>query len=147
MSDLSQGPGWWQASDGKWYSPEKHPGYRPPPPPIAPPPPGGQGPDVNGPVTYLQRAQTNGYAIASMVLGILWLYFVGSILALVFGDRARKEINASNGAQQGQGMATAGIVLGWIGMALLIPILLIVAIRVLGQQADSSFSSTGSAIN
>ena len=22
MSDTSQGPGWWQASDGKWYPPE-----------------------------------------------------------------------------------------------------------------------------
>lgn len=22
MSDMSQGPGWWQASDGKWYPPE-----------------------------------------------------------------------------------------------------------------------------
>lgn len=22
MSDLSQGPGWWQASDGKWYPPQ-----------------------------------------------------------------------------------------------------------------------------
>ena len=33
MSDLSQGPGWWQASDGKWYPPERHPDYRPPPPP------------------------------------------------------------------------------------------------------------------
>jgi hypothetical protein len=21
MSDVSQGPGWWQASDGKWYPP------------------------------------------------------------------------------------------------------------------------------
>ncbi len=26
MSDISQGDGWWQASDGKWYSPEQHPG-------------------------------------------------------------------------------------------------------------------------
>lgn len=25
MSDISLGPGWWQASDGKWYSPELHP--------------------------------------------------------------------------------------------------------------------------
>jgi len=25
MSDTSQGPGWWQASDGKWYAPELHP--------------------------------------------------------------------------------------------------------------------------
>jgi hypothetical protein len=26
MSDTSQGPGWWQASDGKWYPPETAPG-------------------------------------------------------------------------------------------------------------------------
>ncbi len=25
MSDSSPGPGWWQASDGKWYPPELHP--------------------------------------------------------------------------------------------------------------------------
>ena len=30
MSDTSQGPGWWQASDGKWYSPEQAPGAQPP---------------------------------------------------------------------------------------------------------------------
>jgi hypothetical protein len=42
MSDFSQGAGWWQASDGKWYAPELHPDYRPPPPPNpAPPSPGG----------------------------------------------------------------------------------------------------------
>ena len=28
MSDASQGPGWWQASDGKWYPPEQAPGYQ-----------------------------------------------------------------------------------------------------------------------
>ena len=32
MSDVSQGPGWWQASDGKWYPPQQQPGYQPPPP-------------------------------------------------------------------------------------------------------------------
>ena len=37
MSDVSHGPGWWQASDGKWYQPESHPNYVPPPtPPPAP---------------------------------------------------------------------------------------------------------------
>src|ERR1700686_3477003 len=40
MSDLSQGPGGWQASDGKWYRAEQHPSYvAPPPPPVPPPPP------------------------------------------------------------------------------------------------------------
>jgi hypothetical protein len=32
MSDVSQGPGWWIASDDKWYAPEQHPDYVPPPP-------------------------------------------------------------------------------------------------------------------
>ncbi len=26
MSDVPQGPGWWQASDGRWYPPEQFPG-------------------------------------------------------------------------------------------------------------------------
>jgi len=25
MSDFQAGPGWWQASDGRWYAPEQHP--------------------------------------------------------------------------------------------------------------------------
>jgi uncharacterized RDD family membrane protein YckC len=29
VSDTSQGPGWWQASDGKWYAPEQAPGGQP----------------------------------------------------------------------------------------------------------------------
>lgn len=32
MSDSSQGQGWWQANDGKWYPPELHPSVQPPPP-------------------------------------------------------------------------------------------------------------------
>lgn len=28
MSDTPQGPGWWKASDGKWYAPEQHPDYQ-----------------------------------------------------------------------------------------------------------------------
>lgn len=31
MSDSPQGPGWWQASDGKWYPPESAPGATPAP--------------------------------------------------------------------------------------------------------------------
>lgn len=40
MSDTSQGPGWWQASDGKWYPPEQAPGAAPTGPPAGGPPPG-----------------------------------------------------------------------------------------------------------
>src|ERR1700683_3506192 len=34
MSDEAQGPGWWQASDGRWYPPESHPHALLPPPPV-----------------------------------------------------------------------------------------------------------------
>ncbi len=59
----------------------------------------------------------NGMALTSMILGILWLYWIGSILALIFGYRARGEIKESNGSQTGDGLATAGLVLGWVGVA------------------------------
>jgi hypothetical protein len=40
MSDVSQGPGWRQASDPKWYPPEKRPDPAAlPPPPVTPPQP------------------------------------------------------------------------------------------------------------
>lgn len=62
--------------------------------------------------------RTNGMAIASMVLGILWLYWIGSILALVFGYIAKRQIQERG--ETGGGMATAGIVLGWIGIGFLV---------------------------
>jgi hypothetical protein len=64
-------------------------------------------------------SRTNGFAIASMVLGIVWIYWIGSILALVFGYVALHQIRQSRGTQGGRGMAIAGVVLGWIGIALL----------------------------
>jgi Domain of unknown function (DUF4190) len=62
--------------------------------------------------------RTNGLAIASMVLGIVWVYWVGSVLALVFGYMARRQIRERG--ENGGGMATAGIVLGWIWIGLLV---------------------------
>ena len=68
----------------------------------------------------LPARPTNGKAIAALVLGITWVCGIGSILALVFGYSARNEIEESGGFQQGGGMATAGIVLGWVGVGVLI---------------------------
>jgi hypothetical protein len=72
---------------------------------------------------------TNGLAIAGMVLGILWLYWVGSILALVFGYVARGQIAASGGRQGGGGMAMAAIVLGWVGVGVLSLVILSVLVH------------------
>jgi hypothetical protein len=63
---------------------------------------------------------TNGLAIASLVLGIVWVFGISSILAVIFGFVARKQIRQSGGRQGGGGMAIAGIVLGFVGIAGLI---------------------------
>lgn len=68
---------------------------------------------------------TNGFAVASLVLGIVWLGGLGSILAVVFGAIGRSQIKGSRGKQRGSGMAIAGIVLGIVGLAL-IPLSLVV---------------------
>jgi hypothetical protein len=81
--------------------PYDHPPYAPPPYGYGYPPP-----------------RTNGMAIASMVLGILWIYWIGSILALVFGYVAKRQIRERG--ESGGGMATAGIVLGWVGVGFLV---------------------------
>lgn len=66
--------------------------------------------------SYL-ATETSGFAVASLVLGILWVMGLGSILALVFGYIAKGQIDASGGRQTGRGMAVAGVVLGWVGVA------------------------------
>jgi hypothetical protein len=63
-----------------------------------------------------QSAGTNGLAVASLVLGILWVWGLGAILALIFGIVGRRQIANSNGRQGGGGLATAGIVLGSLGI-------------------------------
>jgi len=75
----------------------------------------------------MRPTRTNGFAVASMVLGILWLYWLGSILALVFGYIALSQIKNSEGTQSGRGMAIAAIVLGYVGVAL-IALVVVVAI-------------------
>ena len=61
------------------------------------------------------QQSTNGLAVASLVLGIIWVFGLGAILAVIFGFVARRQIRQSGGHQGGDGMALAGIILGFIG--------------------------------
>ncbi len=69
---------------------------------------------------------TNGLAIASPVLGIVWLGWVGSILALIFGIAARRQIRQRR--QAGDGLAIAGIVLGAVGVVTLVATIILYAV-------------------
>jgi hypothetical protein len=79
--------------------------------------------DMAVPPPALPRKQTstNGWAIASLVLGIIG----GSLLAIVFGLVGRSQIRRSGGRQGGLGLATAGIVLGcvWLGLIAIVVVL------------------------
>lgn len=125
------------------------PARKGPPPPPPPPPrradagaagapsPGqpGAGPAEAGAPTYPAapgaappggppaRQRTSGLAVASLILGIAGftcLFLLGSILAVIFGFAARSEIRKSGGMKRGAGMATAGIVLGFVLIALVV---------------------------
>lgn len=62
-------------------------------------------------------------AIISLVSGILgWTFapFLGAIVAIITGHLAKSEIRKSNGALGGGGMATAGLILGYLHIAIFI---------------------------
>jgi len=144
MSDTSQGDGWWLASDGKWYPPTSTPAPEMPPPPEAPPVPPAYGqPPAYAPTPGYAPAQvapSSNEAIWSLVLGILSITCLGLIAgipAVILGTIAKRKIAASGGVIRGQGLATAGLVLGWVSIAFSILGILFV---ILGAIAGSGSS-------
>lgn len=93
MSDTQQGPGWWNASDSKWYPPEPSPG------------------------PLLSVSRTRRLAIASFVLSLFWMGGLGSLLAIIFGLVALSNIKRSGGVGA-RGMAMAGVIIGILGLLL-----------------------------
>lgn len=66
---------------------------------------------------------TSSLAVVSLVFGILgWtvLPAVGAVVAVITGHMARAEIRRSAGQLEGDGMAVAGLVLGWLMIGLAI---------------------------
>ena len=72
------------------------------------------------PPTAYRSPATSGFAIASLVLSLVGGCGIGSVLAIVFGNGAKREIQESRGQLTGEGMATAGIIVGWVGIGLLV---------------------------
>ncbi len=55
-------------------------------------------------------------SLISGILGILFIPVIGGIVAIVTGTMAQKETRAFPPTRSGDGMATAGMVLGWLGL-------------------------------
>jgi hypothetical protein len=77
------------------------------------------------------QIRTNGYSIASMVLGIVsiplvcccYIGAIPAILAVIFGFIARNQIRESSYPQKGNGMALAGIITGFCSIGLILILL------------------------
>lgn len=93
-----------------------------------------------GAANYPGYQPTSGLAIASMISGIAGFVMfpvIGSILAVVFGHVARREILQTG--RPGNGMALAGLILGYIGIGFLVAI---IALVVLGSIASATWTSS-----
>lgn len=142
MSDVSQGPGWWQAADGKWYPPA------PPTPPVppafqqpAPPAYGAPQPAYYAPV----GPKNDGMSIAGLVCGISGLVtlfacgigFIPAVLGVVFGIIGMKKVDASGGALKGRGMALAGAICGAVAIGLFLIWMIFVIIGAINSNSNS----------
>ncbi|RYD18614.1 MAG: DUF4339 domain-containing protein [Verrucomicrobiaceae bacterium] len=99
-------------------------------------------PPVNSGYSVAPPAPSSGKATASMVLGIVGLVFglcgcygimislPCCILAIVFGSQVKKEVLHNPALAADEGKAKAGVIMGWIGIA--ITVVFTVGLMVLG---------------
>jgi hypothetical protein len=73
------------------------------------------------PYNQAGRTKTNGLAIAALVCGCGgFIFFIPAVLGIIFGFISRSQIKQSKGTQKGNGMAVAGIIVGFAWIALLV---------------------------
>jgi len=91
--------------------------------PIPPPPPSAASPAPapqygSGYGQYPEIPKTNGLAIASLICSLASLLFfpifLAQILGIVFGHISLSQIRVSQGREQGNGLAIAGLVIGYL---------------------------------
>lgn len=116
-------------------------------------------PECGTPVAQFgqQPDQTQGKAIASMVLGICSLItcfaygIIGmpcAIIAIVLAKKARLAVQAGTAPQSSLGMASAGRICGWIGVvlnSLVLLLLLFYVLMMIGIVAAGAAGAAGGA--
>lgn len=123
----------------------------PPPPPEQPPPSSGWSPTppspygtppYGGPPAGVPGyGKTDGMAVAALVCGILSFVCFGpltGIAAIILGVLSRKRIDQSGGTLTGRGMATTGLVLGSIAVAITVIVLLVMIILAASGELDDT---------
>lgn len=89
---------------------------------------------VTPPRSYLPM-ETNSLAVISFISGLLsWflLPIIGPVVAIITGHMAKSEIRKHPGVYTGDGLATAGLILGYIQVALGILTICMIALFIIG---------------
>lgn len=84
------------------------PHWQPPVPPWGPPHPAPHQQPVPAP-------QTSVLAVISLVTGVLWIFWIGSLAAVITGHLARQQVRQLG--YGGDTLAIFGLVFGYIGAA------------------------------
>lgn len=151
------------AASGGWDAAQDHPGVpnldatvltdRPAPRqaaaqpiPVMPVPPYPAPPAAWPPQYGYAGPSTSGLAIAAMVTGIssLLLFAVcllgapASIAAIVLGHLARRQIRRSGGMKSGSGMALAGLIIGYVTLAVFVVACIVVLVLAISESNKPS---------
>ena len=90
----------------------------------------GAPPAVATPSSAMPPPKTSGKAIVSLVCGLLFFVPFLFIVAIVYGHLGLSEIRKSAGRLTGEGIAIAGLVLGYMGIVSIPMVLIIAAIAI-----------------
>jgi hypothetical protein len=101
-------------------------------------------------VQTVPQTKESSLAIVSLVTGITgWIFlpFIGALTAVITGHIAKKEIRDGNGTITGGGMATAGLILGYVQLGLVVlSIIVIVVLALLAPNIQNVFDSINSTL-
>jgi hypothetical protein len=132
-----------------WPPPAQAP--PPPPPPSAPPgqqqwgPPPAGGYQQYGYPGYAPPRRTESNAIAALVVAILSFVIcplIPAVVALFLASSAKRNIDASNGALDGESLVKAARIIAWVNIGLCI-LGIAVGVLVIVVAAASSSNSAG----
>jgi hypothetical protein len=81
-------------------------------------------PAVDASVAFGLPPETSGKAIVSLIGGVLSFFLPFALVAVIFGHLSLSEIRKSAGRLTGRGLAIAGLVLGYLGVAVTVALIL-----------------------
>jgi hypothetical protein len=77
---------------------------------------------------YAPASPYNGLAIASIVLVVFFIPIATPVAQIVLGNKARTQIRTTK--EQGDGLALAAIIIGWLGLVVSVIFLVFVIVAI-----------------